>query len=215
MKLLIIIISDKFDEEWCHNIKHLNEYMKNSHIEIDYCGISSNDDFHIYEPIIHFKYKMVNSKRQLSKICDFITEYKSQLNYDWYMKTRPDVKLLGTIPFNKLSRNAINARARIYHGPRRIKYGMSINGEGPWKHVSGYYYSRIEHDITLDDQLYIFDNIVVQNNAFEKFSKPLLLEQELEHAQLFNERNIPFNVIGINLCLMKYGSFSGHININF
>jgi hypothetical protein len=213
MKLLIIIIGHSFDPEWCYNIKQLKECMKNNKLEIDYCGISSNNDFHNYEPIINFKYKMVNSKRQLSKICDFITEYKSELNYDWYMKIRPDVRLLDTIAFDTLDKHAINARARIYNGPRRIEHGMSVNGEGRWKHVGDCLYSTYEHDIILDDQVYIFHNSVVKNNAFEKFLEPLFPEQELQHAQLFNKRKIPFNVIGINLCFVRNRSFSGHINM--
>jgi len=213
MKLLIIIISHSFDPEWCDNIKQLNECMKNNRLEIDYCGISNQDNFHNYEPIIDFKYKMVNSKRQLSKICDFITEYKPQLNYDWYMKTRPDVRLLSNIMFQTLDKHAINARARIYNGPRTIRYGMSVNGEGPWKNSGDCYYSRYEHHIILDDQVYIFDNNVVKNNAFDKFLEPLDFQGELQHAKLFNDRKIRFNVIGINLCFVKYNAFSGDTNM--
>jgi hypothetical protein len=213
MRLLVIIISDSFDPQWSTNIKQLNECIKNSEIEIDYCGISSNNDFHVYEPIIHFKYKIVNSKRQLNKICDFITEYRSQLNYDWYMKTRPDIKLLDTIAFYSLSRHALNARARVYNGPRRIKYGMSVNGEGCWKNIGDCHYSDSEHGIVLDDQIYIFHNDVIRKNAFEKILVPFEIEHEWTYAKVFKERKIPFNVIGINACFTKYGVFSGNINI--
>ncbi len=108
MKLLIIICSNELDIKWCDNIKILDDYIKqNKNIQVDYCGISSNNDFHNYESIIKFKYKIINSKKQLTKICDFITDYKSKLNYDWYIKFRPDMKLLENINFNILSKTAI------------------------------------------------------------------------------------------------------------
>jgi hypothetical protein len=77
MKLLIIICSNELDIKWCDNIKILDDYIKeNKDIQVDYCGISSNNDFHNYESIIKFKFKIINSNKQLTKICDFITDYK-------------------------------------------------------------------------------------------------------------------------------------------
>jgi hypothetical protein len=212
MKLLIIILNHYFDEKWSDNIKCLNDYMKNNGMEIDYCGISNQNDFDVYETIIHFKYKIINTKGQISKICDFITDYKYELDYDWYMKFRPDIKLYDNISFDQLSENAINARARVYNGPKIIKYGMSINGEGPWKNIGDCNYTETEHNIILDDMCYIFHKNIVQQNGFEKIL-PLEIEIEYVHTKIFNERNIPFNIIGINLCLIKYGAFSGDINM--
>lgn len=213
MKLLIILSSHIFDKKWCDNIKCLNDFMKkNNDIEFDYCGISNQNDFDIYETIIQFKYKIINTKKQLSKICDFITEYKSQLDYDWYMKIRPEVKLFDIDFFHMLSENAINARARVYNGPKKIKYGMSVNGEGCWKNIGDCHYADSEHNIILDDMIYIFHKNIVEKNAFEKMT-PLKHECEWEHSSLFNERQIQLNVIGINLCLTKYDAFSGNINM--
>ncbi len=233
MKLLIIICSNELDIKWCNNIKILDDYIKeNKDIQIDYCGISSNNDFHNYESIISFKFKIINSNKQLTKICDFITDYKSKLNYDWYIKIRPDMKLLENINFNILSKTAINARARLYKGPAKIKYGMSINGEGPWKNVGDCHYDETEHDVIPDDMFFIFHNNVIQLNAFNKI--PLCVhtktfnvrkykcfyttkldcqEHEWFHAKIFNSRNIPLNVIGIHLVNEKYNGFSGHIHM--
>ena len=213
MRLLIILSSNKFYEKWSDNIKCLNDYMKNNGIEYDYCGISGENDFDIYETIIHFKYKIINTKKQLSKICDFITEYKSELDYDWYMKIRPEIKLLDNIDFHTLSDNAINARARVYNGPRKIEYGISVNGEGCWKNVGDCHYADNEHNIVIDDMLYIFHNNIIQNNAFEIIPTSDNNEHEWAHTNLFNERKIRLNVIGINLCMTKYGCFSGNINM--
>ena len=214
MKLLIILSSHIFDKKCCDNIKCLNDLMKkNNDLEFDYCGISNQNDFDIYETIIQFKYKIINTKKQLSKICDFITEYKSQLEYDWYMKIRPEVKLFDIDFFHMLSENAINARARIYNGPKKIKYGMSINGEGRFKNIGDCHYADTEHNILLDDMIYIFHKNIVEKNAFEKIT-PLQHECESEHTSLFNERQIQLNVIGINLCFTKNGGdFSGNINM--
>ena len=52
MKLLIIICSDAFDVKYCDNIKIMNDYIKSSNIEVEYCGISSHNDFSNYENII-------------------------------------------------------------------------------------------------------------------------------------------------------------------
>jgi len=213
MKLLVILCNHYFDETWCENIKCLDDYMKTTDMEVDYCGISNQNDFDVYENIIQFKYKIINTNYQFSKVCDFITDYKSELHYDWYMKIRPEVKLFDHIPLHMLSENAINARARVYTGPRKIKYGMSINGEGPWKNIGDCLYDETEHNVVLDDVLYIFHKNTIQNNAFEKIPTSTETQNEWLHARIFNERKIQFNVIGIHLCFTRHNSFSGHINM--
>jgi len=201
-----------FDLKWCNNIQLLNDYMKLQDMEVDYCGISNQDDFHNYENIISFKYKIVNPKLQFSKICDFITDYKPFLDYDWYMKFRPDIKLLENINFNILSINAINARARVYYGPRKIKYGMSVNGEGCWANIGDCFYDVSEHDIILDDMLFIFHKNILQTNTFNKIKQAGYIENEWFQTAIFNNHNIHLNVIGYNLMNTKYGGFSGNTN---
>ena len=92
------------------NINILNNYLKKYEDSVvDYCGISNSDDFYNYENIISFKYKIINPKQQFSKICDFITQYKAELDYDWFIKIRPDIKLLEPINFEVLSDTAISS----------------------------------------------------------------------------------------------------------
>ena len=203
MKLLVLVCSHEMDPQWIDNIILLRDYMKD--LDVDYCGISNQDDFHHYESILSFKYKVINPKRQLTKVCDFISS--TELNYDWYMKIRPDVKLLEPIPFSILSKEAINARARVYFGPRNIPYGMSVNGEGIWKDVGDSHYDEEEHDIILDSMLFLFHNNV--KNAFEPI-QPEYDAGEWEQALVFKERNIPLHVIGIHLENTKYNTFSGN-----
>jgi hypothetical protein len=196
------------------NIMTLNNYLhENKGLTIDYCGISNKDDFHNYEDIIEFKYKIINTKGQFSKICDFITDTRSQLNYDWYIKFRPEIKILGQINFDVLSDTAINARARIYSGPKNIKYGMSVNGEGCWKNIGCCYYSSSEQEVMLDDMMYIFHNNVVKNGGFNKIvlSEPPERETEWIHTHTWLNRNIHLNVIGLNLLFTKYNTYSGDI----
>ena len=212
MRLLIIVSNHIFHKECCDNIKLLNDYMKNTGIEFDYCGISNQNDFDVYETIIQFKYKIINNKKQLSKICDFITEYKSQLDYDWYMKIRPEIKLLDNIAFHTLSESAINARARVYNGPKKIQYGMSINGAGIHKNIGDCNYADRERNIIIDDMIYIFHKNIL--NAFEKIQPSKIKEDEWERTRVFHLRKIKFNVIGIHLCFTKFGGcFSGNINM--
>ncbi len=114
MRILVIISSNEFLQckELRENIIILRNYMKDLPYRVDYAGISSKDDFENYEDIIEFKFKMINPKKQLSKMCDFIKENRGQLNYDWYIKIRPEIMLMEQIPFDTLMSNSINARAR-------------------------------------------------------------------------------------------------------
>jgi hypothetical protein len=213
MKILVIICGHEFSPEHCNNIKILNEYLlQTQNTTVEYCGITNSNTFHSYEHILSFKYKIVDTSRQLSKICNFITANYGALDYDWFVKFRPDLKLLEPINFNALSDLAINARARVYNGPRKIKFGMSINGEGMWRHVGDCKYDDVEHDIILDDQLFIFHTNVIAHGAFDKTESPNK-QDEWGHSNLWKERNIPLHVIGINLFITKYQCSSGHINV--
>lgn len=212
MKLLIIICAHELDSKWRNNIKILDDYMKCLNIEVYYCGISNQSDFHNYESIIQFKHKIINTKRQFNKLCDFITDYKHELYYDWYMKIRPDLKLLENINFDILSQTAINGRARVYRGPKKIKYGTTVNGQGRWKHISGYHYDEKEN-IVLDDMLFIFHNNIIQMNAFDKILHESMYGEEWAQTHIYNIRNIPLNVIGIHIENTKYNTFSGDIGI--
>jgi len=209
MKLLVIICSHDFSRCWSTNVTILNNYMKLLNIDYEYCGICNENNFHHYD--IPFKYKIINPKLQFSKVCDFITDYKSELDYDWYIKFRPDVRLLENIDLNMLSDNAINARARVYHGPKKLTYGSSIGGEGYWSYIREYTYNETEHDVILDDMLYIFHHNVVKLGAFDKV-EPSTCENEWFNATVFNTRHIPFNVISLYLVNTKYNGFSGNIN---
>jgi len=214
MKILIIICGHYFGKEHIENIQILDNYMKQSGANIEYCGISSNNDFYVFEDIIEFKYKIINNKLQLSKICDFITEYKEKLDHDWYMKIRPDIKLLNNIDFNILSKDAINGRARKYTGRKQIKYGYSAFGEVS-KLYNESHYVDCEDIIMLDDMLYIFYKNSIQNGVFDKIPQmpPGMCEAEGEHSNMFSTRNIKMNVIGINLCNTKHQAYSRDINM--
>ena len=211
MKLLIIICGHELNIKWCDNIRILNNYMKE--IDVTYCGISNENDFHNYEDIITFKYKIINTKRQMSKICDFITDYKSELCYDWYMKIRPDIKLLENINFEILSDNAINARARRYYGPKKIKYGMSVGGKGKWENIKESFFRESNESILLDDMMFLFHHNVINQNAFDK----IIPEEEgggeeCKADAIYTDRKILTNVIGINLENTKHNVFSGDLN---
>jgi len=203
MKVFVLLCSHEMDPQWINNIIALRDSMIDQ--DVEYCGISNQDDFHHYESIITFKYKVINPNRQLSKVCDFISS--TELDYDWYMKIRPDIKLLEPIPFSVLSKEAINARARVYYGPRNIPYGMSINGEGIWKDIGDSQYDEVEHDIIVDDMLFLFHNNL--KRAFEPI-QPEYDTGEWGQALVFNQRNIPVHVIGIHVENTKYNTFSGN-----
>ena len=213
-KILVIISNHEFKPGFSPNIVILRDFMKQSGYEVEYAGISNSDDFKNYENIVTFKYKEVNPRKQFNKICDFITDYKENLDHDWYIKIRPDIKLLDNISFDILSTDAIHGRAREYRGRKRIKYGNSVNGEGYWKLYNGSSYVDCEDNIILDDMLYIFHKNIIQNGAFDKIpQEPRPYESEWFHSNIFSSRNIKMNVIGINLCNTKYMGYSGDINM--
>jgi hypothetical protein len=187
----------------------MNE-LRLDHI-VDYCGISSNDDFINFENIIKFKYKMINTKHQLSKIYDFLSKYKDELDYDWFIKFRPEMKLLQQFNFNELSESAINARAREYMGPKKIKYGCSVNGEGPLRNIGDVYYNENEQHVCLDEIVYIFNRKIIDNFICKPI-EDCLIQNEPFHSNTWKARNIELNVIGINFLNTKYNIYSGNIN---
>jgi hypothetical protein len=211
MKILIIISSHTMDNSFLPNIIRLSSYFRESQDTVDYCGISSYQDIENYESIIQFKYKYISNKKQLGKICDFITENEDNLNYDWYIKIRPDIMLLEPINFDKLIHSSINARARMYRGIKIIEYGMSINGPGKWKSVGDCFYDVNENIEQLDDQLYIFDNNTIKRGAFKPIGD-LGKEEEGVHTRVWKSRNIKLNIIGINLHLTTHDIFSGNLD---
>lgn len=212
MKLLVIICAHEFETKWCPNIAILSDYMK-VHGDVEYCGISNQDDFHNYESIVQFKHKIINPKRQFSKLCDFITEHRAALDHDWFMKIRPDVKLLENIDFGKLAEHAVNARARVYTGPKKIKYGISVGGEGNWKHMKEARHAATEREVVLDDMLFIFHKNIVELNAFDPIEPEIAGSEEWKQTKVFTDRKIPLNVVGIYLVNLKHNTFSGDINI--
>lgn len=217
MKLLVIIISNQFSEIYVHNIVALNSLLHNNNTDtIDYVGISSQNDFHHYEHIITFKYKIINQRKQFSKICDFITEYKNELDYDWFIKFRPEIFLFENIPFHQLSQNSINSRVRQYSGPKRIQYGCSVGGKGMFSNEKPCKYDTYEHNVELDDQMYVFDKNVIDKGGFHLIhttEHDKNNQHEDFHSLFWISKGIHLNAIGINMVLMKNYTWSGDINM--
>jgi hypothetical protein len=214
INVLVIISSHEFNVKDINNIKILNNYLINTpNITVDYCGITHNIEyFNIFNNIINFKYKIINNKPQLSKMCDFISDYKNEFNYNYFIKFRPDLTLLEPINFNNIDVNSICARAREYKGPQKIKYGLQ--GDPINYLYLGETYSDIEQLITIDDQLYIFTNNIVNMGAFNKLTNEENKERENEwfHTKIFNERKIPLKIIGINVFFTKHNTYSANLN---
>jgi hypothetical protein len=209
MKILCIICGHKYEQVQKENILILKNYLDTLEAQVDYAAISSENDFHVFEDIVSFKYKSISKRFQMSKMCDFMSS--NELDYDWYIKCRPDLKLLEQ-PFNLnvLKENAINARARVYYGNKNIKHGLSVGGQGVWKHRTPYYYSNSERPI-LDDMIYIFDKNVFKNGAFFKINNTKTRENEWFHTNVWQSRKIKLNVIGLHLIFTKNNTYSGDI----
>jgi hypothetical protein len=212
MSILIIIVSHEMNVKNIGNIKLLNDFMSKTNKQVDYCGISNQDDFKNFENVISFKYKIINKKLQFSKLCDFITDNIQTLNYTWYIKIRPDIKLLEPLDFNNFEKNSVNARARIYAGPKKIKYGTSAPYLVVKNCPNDLKYTEIETIVILDDMIYIFDNECIKSGGFRPC--PSIFPQgETQFSNILKSRNINLNVIGINVINTKYNWISEDLNL--
>jgi hypothetical protein len=207
MRVLVCIISHEMNSTDLLNIQILDKYMKESGNIVEYAGISSKDDFSEFEDVIQFKYKFICLDRQLTKLCKFIDKFRPDLNYDWYIKIRPDIRLLQQIDFSILNPRAINARTREYEGPNIIKYGTSVP-DGRVQPTPFRYY-LVKKRVILDDQIYMFHHTVI--NKFDVRLSPSSIEVEWDHTTYWNLLNIPLNIIGINVLFTKYGWLSGDL----
>jgi hypothetical protein len=210
MKLLVILATNKMAINLKRNIIRLDFLLRSEGHEVDYAGISSIDDFANYEDIIKFKYKEIDTKYQLTKVCNFIQKYS--LAYDWFIRFRTEMYLLNPIDFKNLCVMSINSRARKYIGPKSIKYGMSIDLP------SGF--SESETFVEVDDQIYIFHKNVIDKGGFsgiELYDNKIPIENETVHTEFWNLRGISFNIIPINALFMRDTSWigyqSGNLNI--
>ena len=207
MRVLVCIVSHEMHLRDLLNIQILDKYMKESGNTVEYAGISSKDDFSTFEDVIQFKYKFICLDKQLTKLCKFIDKFRPSFNYDWYIKIRPDIRLLQQINFSILNPQAINARTREYEGPISIKYGISI----PHGNILSrpFRYHPVKKQVVLDDQIYMFHHTVI--NKFDVRLIPSSTEIEWHHTAYWNLLKIPLNIIGINVLFTKYGWLSGDL----
>ena len=200
--ILFIICSNEMDSFFIPNMQKLNDFIQRLSLEYDVniACISSVDDFENYESIIVFKYKVINSKRQMGKMCDFISDNKEKMTYDWYVKVRLEIELLSDIDFTTLCPFSINCRARYYTGPKKIKYGCSVGGIGGWSKHKVTQYSEMVSEIIADDQIYIFHKNVINMGGFTYLSKEheITANHEWDHTEMWKSRNININVVGIH-----------------
>ena len=210
--ILIILSTNEMYPEFKPQTVTLKKYIEHlsTRYRVELAGISSKDDFSNYEDTLVFKYKYVNPKAQVSKICDFISENRDKMNYDWYFRTRPEEEILDfdCINFESLPKDAVSARAREYMGPFTGKYSCSVGGEGSFKHVKACFYKTDLEKLVLDSNDYIFHKTVVENGGFSKITQD---EKEWEKSTgIHNEnewffdhimvsRNIKKNIIDIKL----------------
>jgi hypothetical protein len=167
--------------------------------------ISGRDDFDVFEDILPFTYKVISPKKQLDKVCDFISEAPP---YDWYVKVRAEVKLLEQLDFDSYSKDGINARARVYEGPLSIKNGAAVGGKGTHSHIHAIHYSPELKELVMDDTIFIVHRNVVEKGGFapltdkdrerrEWYNNPFGNQEEWFHTSVWKHRNIQLNLIGI------------------
>jgi len=209
--ILIILSTNEMYPEFKPQVETLKKYMEHlsKMYTVHVAGISSKDDFSNYSDILDFQYKYINPKLQMAKMCDFITDNKDTLNYDWFLRTRPEEELLDfdTINFNNLPKDAVSARAREYAGPFTGKYSCSVGGEGSFKDIKGCLYKPTLEKIILNSDVYVFHKTAVENGAFSKLTNEeenwgteydTKTQSEWFFSHILPSRGIKLNIIGIN-----------------
>lgn len=212
MRILIILAGHTMPSEFIHKIKKLAEYIEvlRQTYGVDIACISSFDDFTEYDNILHFKYKIVNPKKQLSKVCDFLSEIPN--DYSWYIKTRPDIEFMSPIDFSKLKTAHINARVRVYKGPRKMKLAASI-GRGSYAAWAGNISLGFVERMIMDDQVYIFSNSI--KYIFTPFDyNPEIIENEWFHSHFWKSKNAQLNMISLDVVFSNSKVYvpSGNVN---
>jgi hypothetical protein len=180
-----MVISHVLDEKYINNIK-------NSFKNADFALITSEE----YRGSIEFKYKVVNPKHQLAKMCGFLNSLGEK--YDWYVKIRPDIEINRCISFDNLSKDAVNARCRVYIGNKKIPYGSSLGGIWEQEHIKSIGYHPTHEHVVLDDQLYIFHRNVLEKGV----CLPPLEEgkcSEWCHTNHWIQRGVKLNPVGYDI----------------
>lgn len=216
MGIMIMIVNHAMDAEYVDSMKELSKYIAHlsAKYTVDVAGISGEDNFSNYDGIINFKYKYISPNEQLSKVCDFITEHKADLNYDWFIKIRPGVQIIdyNTINFDVLPKNAVSARARCYRGPHKNKKSCSVGGEGTFKlflynciNEGGPHKNKAHtssecpaKDTLLDDNMYVFHKNVIDKGGFAPIDSGNK-ENEYVHSYIWKSRGVELNVVSLNI----------------
>lgn len=167
LKVLFIILADDLDSYFTPNIVILKKYIDDlsKKYTVDVSCVLSHDNFQVYQPILPFKYTMINPKSQFDKLCDFISLCDEK--YDWYVKIRPEIELLDQLNFENYCKQSINVRARRYIGPQKLLYATSVGGEGGFKYCgSENGFDTVVKKIIADDQIFIFHRNVIDTGGF-------------------------------------------------
>ena len=226
MKVLVIFITYEIQNSMIRHIRHSKSYFesqkkKNGWESLDFALVYTKDSpfLNKVRKTLSLKYLLKSNQRQLGKICEFIT--KDKLNYDWFIKTRPDIEHLQDIEFEELSNTCINSRVRTYVGPESVRYGHSVGGKGffkKYRHKARY--SEKLESLLPDDQFYIFSKNIVDRGIFKRLKSNTsgVKQDEKFHRSIWEKRGASFKIIGIKLRLYKKGNKafaeSGHLIID-
>jgi len=225
-KILFMLTGAIMDSRYLDNIKILGNYIQKLSEEyaVDIACISGRDDFEVFDSILHFTYKVVTTKKQLDKVCDFVSECAE--SYDWYVKIRAEVRLLEQLDFASFCENSINARARVYNGPLCVKNGSAVGGDGYLNYVHAIHYSPELQEIVLDEMIYIFHKNIVER-GFRRISDEergcqewyvgsLWNQHEWYHTAVWKSRGLPLRLVGLKVDFTHSGrhAFSADLNVS-
>jgi len=201
-RVLVVIISHSYHSAFDANLRSWDKLFPGT--TTDYAAVLSEnnkEDFINIERAlgIPLKYRMCVADKQIHKLWQFISS-NDLTEYDWFVKMRPEMRLLDTIPLSDCIPDKFNGRARVYRGPKHVKHGMSVMGPGCWGLiVSDYSYNEHEVEVVMDDQMFMFDRAVVSSGVFGEIDIQNTHWPEHNMTKILTKHGVQLSVIGLNV----------------
>lgn len=217
MKILVLFVGKCISQNelkiMCKANSMLLKPLRKSGHKIDLCDVLSEPDHGNKYMMGSFKYSFVCKEMQYTKMCIALNNIKEE--YDWYIKTRPDLNFNESFTMDLLyscDKNKINTRIRNYFGPSiNIKNGTSLQNDWLKRRGEAPTLSK-KILINPDDMFYIFHKTIVKKAFSPPFNQNWNCHKQHEsyHRLAWSSRGIEINPIGIdvNVRTMRSGDLT-------
>lgn len=237
MYVAFFIIHDDFSKVKLEQFTSLYNAIRECALDKNICHMyfSSSRDVHKFDTyfkgglftnaLLHHSTTQSKTDRQREVECYKSLVLPNPYEYHWIIKVRPDLAFLDAMIFSgmrlKYSKDSIQARARFYNGPRRLKKNEKSRWYNSEKlQQESYKFHDKELLIILDDQVYMVP-VGLQYHAFRSI-EPNWSNQSLWMGSISNthpeknqslewtQREIPLKIIELHF--VKYVEFAKYNN---